>query len=495
MPYSINRYNGTTLTVIEDGTIDNTLDIKLIGKNYAGYGEVQNENYVHLLENFSSTTAPPRPISGQIWYDSATKKLKFYDNSKWRTTGGAEISATAPTGLTTGDFWFDTANNQLYSWSGTEFVLIGPQGVAGSGTTQMRSRSVKASLVDGGGTYPIIEALVNGVTVYIISAADIDYTLDNTVNPITGFDKIHRGLTLINTLNVTNGQTSSAYRFWGTASNADKLNGLDSSSFISSSTPTFTGVVSFTDSGFTLGNTNDLVVNIIDRNTTAPTVVFKNSTNDTILFQTYSGTTLTPLKLVANNVLPGTTNLSNIGSATLKYNTVYATTFSGTATQADSLNVGGTYRTASTSSVINTIVARDANRDVYANEFKGTATSAKFADLAEKYLADKDYGVGTVMVVGGEKEVTASSWGQRAIGVISENPAFKMNSELENGTYIALKGRVPVKVVGVIRKGSSLIASNDGCAVMGNHHSNEVFAISLEDSDDTGVKLVEAIIL
>lgn len=498
MPYSINRYNGTTLTVVEDGTIDNTLDLKLIGKNYAGYGEVQNENYVHLLENFSSTTAPPRPISGQIWYDSSSKKLKFYDNSKWRTTGGAEISATAPTGLTTGDFWFDTANNQLYAWSGTEFVLVGPQGVAGSGTTQMRSRSVKASLVDGGGTYPVIEGIVNGVTVYIISSADIDFTLDSSVNPITGFTKVHRGLTLINTTDDTPsniGETLSDYRFWGTASNADRLNGLDSTAFISSATPAFTGIVTFTDDGFTVGNTNDLVVNIIDRNTTAPTVVFKNSTNDTILFQTYSGTTLTPLKLVANNILPGTTNLSNIGSATLKYNTVYATTFNGTATQADSLNVGGTYRTASSSSVLNTIAVRDANRDIYANEFKGTATSAKFADLAEKYLADAEYAVGTVMVVGGAKEVTASSWGNRAIGVISENPAFKMNSELDGGTYIALKGRVPVKVVGVIRKGSALIASNNGCAVMGNHHSNEIFAIALEDSDDTGEKLIEAVIL
>ena len=51
MAYSIDRYNGTTLTVVEDGTIDNTLDIKLVGKNYAGYGEGQNENYVHLLES------------------------------------------------------------------------------------------------------------------------------------------------------------------------------------------------------------------------------------------------------------------------------------------------------------------------------------------------------------------------------------------------------------------------------------------------------------
>jgi hypothetical protein len=83
MPYSIDRYNGSTITVVEDGTIDTTTDIKLIGKNYAGYGEVQNENFLHLLENFSNASQPPRPISGQVWYDSLTKKLKFYNGSRF----------------------------------------------------------------------------------------------------------------------------------------------------------------------------------------------------------------------------------------------------------------------------------------------------------------------------------------------------------------------------------------------------------------------------
>ena len=56
MPYTINKYSGPPITVVADGTIDSTLDIKLIGKNYAGYGEVQNENLVFMLENFSSSS-------------------------------------------------------------------------------------------------------------------------------------------------------------------------------------------------------------------------------------------------------------------------------------------------------------------------------------------------------------------------------------------------------------------------------------------------------
>ena len=98
MAYTIDRYNGTTLTVVQDGTVDQTTDIKFVGKNYAGYGEIQNENFLNLLENFSGANQPPRAISGQVWYDSGANKLKFYDGSKFRTTGGAEVSATAPAG-------------------------------------------------------------------------------------------------------------------------------------------------------------------------------------------------------------------------------------------------------------------------------------------------------------------------------------------------------------------------------------------------------------
>lgn len=90
MAYTIDKYNRTVLTVVEDGTLDQTTDIKLVGKNYAGYGEIQNENFVFLLENFSGSTSPPKAISGQIWFDSGQSKLKFYDGSKWRTTGGAK---------------------------------------------------------------------------------------------------------------------------------------------------------------------------------------------------------------------------------------------------------------------------------------------------------------------------------------------------------------------------------------------------------------------
>ena len=152
------------------------------------------------------------------------------------------------------------------------------------------------------------------------------------------------------------------------------------------------------------------------------------------------------------------------------------------------------YRTARLSATAYSIAARDSSGNIAAVLFQGTATSARYADLAEKYLADADYETGTVVMVGGDKEVTASTWGQRAVGVVSANPAYMMNSELEGGTYIALKGRVPVKVIGAVRKGDRLVAGDRGCAQVAQDRL-DVFAIAMESSDNDDVKLIESVVL
>jgi hypothetical protein len=125
----------------------------------------------------------------------------------------------------------------------------------------------------------------------------------------------------------------------------------------------------------------------------------------------------------------------------------------------------------------------------------GTATSARYADLAEKYTTDQEYEPGTVLAVAtaGDAESTAT-WqtGQRVLGVVSTNPAFLMNDEAD-GQAIALRGRVPVKVVGPIRKGQPLICNQDGKGIYGDTCNS--FAIALESNPEAGVKLVECVIL
>lgn len=511
MPYTINKYNGAQITVVADGTIDSTLDVKLIGKNYAGYGEVQNENLVFMLENFANNNPPPRPLSGQLWFDTGTSKLKFYDSRKWRTTGGAEISpyTAPPTGLTTGDFWFDTTNNQLKAWNAdtNTFVLIGPEAVAGTvTTTQMRSRGI----TDTNGTkHSIIEAIANDQTVFVINP-DAEFSIPTdpgNKDYIGGYSKLFQGVTLKGTVASGSGQgTSPDFRYHGTATNSLKLGGFAASSYVRSDVqPNFSAVVKFSDDGYTIG-ANDRIH--VYNSAGYPTFEADTSRIEFKTKDPDDNTVKNPLNLVKTDLLPGSSDLSNIGSQSLQYSKVYAAGgvdsvgFEGIARkvlQVKDLSTGNFVSahvsTAGSQSHPSTIAVRDGNGKLNAFEFQGVATSAYYADLAEKYLADQEYEVGTVMIVGGEKEVTASIWGKRAIGAVSANPAFKMNEGLEGGTYVALKGRVPVKVIGRIKKGDELIAANDGCASFAVPHANGVFAIALESSDDAGVKLVECLIL
>jgi hypothetical protein len=510
MSYTINHYNGTLLTTVADGTVDTSTDITLIGKNYAGYGQAQNDNFVWLLENFANTTQPSHPLAGQIWFDSANLKLKFYDGSRFRTAGGTEVSATPPVGLTVGDLWFDTDSDQLFAYngnvSGNPFTLIGPQGLAGAGLTEMQSIAVKDI---SGNTHYIIEAIIDGVVVFIISK-DAAFTLDPTINSITGFDKIEQGLTLAYTQNADQGITNNsvAYRWWGTATNSDKLNGLPGSSYLTTLNPVFSSVVSFSDLGYTMGGTGSvpsakLKVSITNNGLT-PT--FQNIVNDTILFQTTnsgSNATYYPLTIKGTDLLPGgssvvnnftSTNSNNIGSSSAVWANVYATNFVGTATNANYLSLGGTPVSATTASAANTIVGRDSNQDIFANVIHGTATTANYADLAEKYLPDQAYETGTVVSVGGAAEVTAAMTGDLPLGVISENPAFRMNQTLVGGVYVALKGRVPVKVIGPITKGQRLIAADSGHAQAATDKT-DTFAIALETDLTESTKLVECVIL
>jgi len=164
---------------------------------------------------------------------------------------------------------------------------------------------------------------------------------------------------------------------------------------------------------------------------------------------------------------------------------------SGSGLDADLLD-GNNSATAATA---NTIALRDSSGNLTATVFSGTATSARYADLAEKYLADANYEPGTVVMVGGTQEVTASQPGFRALGAVSTNPAYMMNSNLENGTYIALKGRVPVKVYGPVNKGDQLTTGKEGTAIVWGQNSTNAFAIALETNTNTDIKLVECVIL
>jgi hypothetical protein len=491
MAYSIDRYNNTLLTTVEDGTVDQTTDLKFIGKNYAGYGEIQNENFLFLLENFSGANEPARPLSGQVWFDSGSSKLKFFDGTKWRTTGGAEIGATEPTGLATGDFWWDSANDQLYVFNGISFILIGPQN-AGEGVTQMQSREV----VDAqGGTKSIITATIEDEIIFIISPHEFDLNSSETVVKGQGYDRLRKGITLKNTKTATGGVTSTDHYFWGTASNALKLGGIDASNFIQTSDGNiqFTQGLELPDAGLLVGDSNDLHIKIDDNGYDG---VIQNVTNNSsIKFKvTTSGGTLTHVATINDStVVPAADNTFSLGSASLGWSNVYAANFTGEASTATALRVGSEFRTSSVSASNNTVAVRDATGNIAANLFQGTATTARYADLAEKYSTAEELAPGTVVCVGrGEAEVEPVNSGCVAIGVVSTDPALMMNSEAD-GQYIGLKGRLPVRVVGSVNKGDAVYVNDNGCAGTAINGGSLV-GIALEGSNDEGEKLIECVL-
>jgi hypothetical protein len=162
----------------------------------------------------------------------------------------------------------------------------------------------------------------------------------------------------------------------------------------------------------------------------------------------------------------------------------------------------GTFTVTSNATSANTgstIVFRDASGNFSAGVMTGTATAARYADLAERYAADKEYPVGTVVVFGGDKEITTTNtkMDTAVAGVISANPAFMMNSEAGDNTthpYVALAGRVPCRVAGKIKKGNILVTSGiPGVAVaaVGDIKVGSMIGKALEDYDSDHIGTIE----
>lgn len=583
MPYIVNTYNGQQIALVPDGTIDQTTDIKLIGRNYAGFGEILNENLVHLLESFAGATQPPKPVAGQVWFDSANKVLKFYDGSQYRIAGGAETGRTAPTGLAKGDFWWEEQGEQLYVFNGEDFILIGPESAGGEGVSQVGIRILKDTL---GNDRTVIAFTVQDQVINLVSKDE--FTIDSSINPITGFSAIKKGLNLASKI------TYPGMRYWGTAEDADNLGGIPASQYVlNSGLQQFSDVVSFlNDNGITLGAGGDLKLHI----TNGDEVNITNQVGNDIRFNvnTLGAGAVNVAKIENTAFLPAQDNSGSIGSLNIKWangyfydialdnngalsgnvngnvtgnltgnstgthfgnvqSTVGSSTFNdvtvsgtitgslvGTSTTAELVKLdGGTGVAAVTTATANSIAGRDANGDITANifsgtatnsnqldnagaditatantiakrdsdgdlvarKFEGTATAAQFADLAEMYASDEQYAPGTVLVFGGDAEVTKSTQfcDPKIAGVVSTEPAHLMNSTQE-GVAVALRGRVPVMVEGPVKKGDVIVSSpTPGVATALDQYSSMPHAIciigkSLEEDSSTETRLIEVVV-
>ena len=251
MSYTINLTDGALFATIADGTINTSSSMTLVGKNYAGYGNFLDTNFIHLLENGSNTTAPGAPLTGQLWWDSGNSLMKVYTGTTFKTISSATASSTAPTNNVTGDLWYDTVNQQLNVWTGSAFLLVGPQFTAGQGTTG----AIAATITDNTAvTHTVIELYVNDDIVGIVSK-------DATFTPavaISGFTTVRPGITLSTLIG------SQVPLFQGTATNAQTLNSLSSSQFMRTDANTSTsGTLSvLNNTGLAVGSSSDFRVSV-----------------------------------------------------------------------------------------------------------------------------------------------------------------------------------------------------------------------------------------
>jgi len=197
MSYSINKTDGSVLTEIVDGTLDQvSTDLTLFGKSSSSYGEFLNENFVKLLENFAKATSPVKPLEGQLWYDINEKRLKIYDGKNFRLTSGTLVSSYVPSSISQGDLWIDTTNHQLHFHDGTSVVLAGPFDASITGF-----KSVTATDIFGIG-HVVMLSMVNEELFSILSVEDQPFTLAANLYGFTGI--VVPGFNLKNLSKITN---------------------------------------------------------------------------------------------------------------------------------------------------------------------------------------------------------------------------------------------------------------------------------------------------
>lgn len=473
MAYTINLTDGSIFATIADGTINTSSSMTLVGKNYAGYGEFLDENFVHLLESGANTVAPGAPLTGQLWWDKTTATMKVYNGTTFKVISASTASSTAPTSNVAGDLWFDTVNQQLKAYNGSAFILIGPASTAGQGT----SGAVVETVTDNVSVDHVVVKLYVEDTVVGIVSKDATFTPQVA---ITGFATIGPGIQLSTTV--------SSALFRGNATNAQTLDGLDSTDFLSSvSNDTTSGTLGIlNDTGLSVGADQDAKISVT---TATSEVVIQNQTQDANLtFKVNDGGAITTVLSVngATSAVSIPTTLSvtgNVAGGNLSVSTGVVTL--GSIVNANGNGVGNI---GSSSGYFNTIFAK--------------ATSAQYADVAERFATDTIYPPGTVVELGGIAEITVSltDLSENVFGVISTQAAYLMNSSAgtdETHPPIAMTGRVPVRVVGAIRKGDRLVSAGNGLARSakpGEATAFNVIGRALEDRADASEGTVEAIV-
>ena len=622
MAYTINLTDGTVFATVNDGTVNTSSSVTLVGKNYAGYGEFLDENFIQMLENFAKTTAPAAPLTGQLWFNKTNNLLNVYNGTTFKTLSITTASASAPASNVQGDLWYDTTNQQLNVYTGAAFLVVGPAYTSASGT----AGAIPETVNDSGATPHFVTSIyVNNVRVAIYSN---DATFTAAAPTSTLFPTVFKGVTMSNAtgtnmsgnligsgnVTVTTNTSTVLATFTGTGANIAGYGNITGN--ITGGNVMTVGLISATgniNGGNILGGAN---VNATTHTGTTVSVT-GNITGGNVLgganvnATTHTGTTVSvsgnvtggnivtaglisatgnvsgnfflgngsqltgvaaaasaaQIELGTSNIkfagsggsatinIGGTSNVvvidtttlfanvanvqsivkssanavGNVGSTTNYFNQIFvdrvnATTVSaagnvtggnvifGSGIVSGTGNItGGNLVTSGTTGVlsVNSITHTGTNAignigssSSYFNQVFATATTALYADVAERFWADEILEPGTVVELGGRAEITRSleELSDNVFGVISTRAAYLMNGGAgENNTHppVAMTGRVPVKVIGTVRKGDRLVSAGAGiarAAQAGEITAFNVIGRSLVDKPTPESATIEAIV-
>jgi len=402
MAYTIIRSNGTTLTTIQDGTINTTsTSLGLPGRNYAGYGQTLNTNFVRLTENFAYDTPPANPLKGQLWFNTTAGTLNVCP------ADGTTTIASWLTLTSTNSGGNTTLGNLVVTGNVTANNFIASSAIVGD-TITVRLATVSGTLSAAAGT-------ITSATIPSLNTQSITTGGQTTSGTLTGsWTVVGNNVSGGNAFNVTSGNVS-----FPSAS----THGIKCDNYMYANGATFNPAGSYNSA------------NVFDYLTGANTV------------SQFTGN-IAPTKITTSTIAGGG-------------------------------NIAG-------------IWTLDA----------GARFQATYADLAERFEADAEYEPGTVVELGGEKEVTAvvADLSETVFGVVSNTAALMMNSVAgDDKTHppIAMSGRVLVNVTGPVKKGERLVSAGNGRARVaqpGEITSFNVVGRALANKLDDGVGKVEAVV-
>jgi hypothetical protein len=556
MAYVINLTDGTTFATIADGTVNTSSSMILVGKNYAGYGEFLDENFIHLLENSASTTSPSAPLIGQLWWDKSANLLKVNFNGNpstgWKTISAATASASAPTSNVTGDLWYDTVNQQLKVWTGSSFIVVGPAFTSATGTAGAVPEAIPNS--GGGPDIDVTSLYVAGVRTAIVS--DTAEFVPSAPTSTT-FPRIYPGLNLnkgisdagfagniFNQGNLRLGASGNAAVVIVTGTGANVTGYVTATANVTGANIITAGFASATGNitGGNISTTGLLTAagNVIGGNINSAAAISAvglitaggnvtganiatngivtaagNITGGNVLTSgqlsaggavnatgnitggniiTSGGVTATGTITASGNIVAGSGRfflgdgglLSNVSAAISVTRIENGTSNVAVGTSGGNITMGvaGTANVVviSTTGVTtngltvpsitksgSNAVGNIGSSSNYFNQVFATATTALYADVAERFAADEVLVPGTVVELGGTQEITRSQTdlSENVFGVISTRPAYTMNGGAgDDDTHpkVAMTGRVPVLVTGVVKKGDRLVSAGNGIA-------------------------------